>query len=88
VLTAEHLLHLERGHTLLAEIELATCLGKRLRIAFEGELEKDTRIIELGTLTFPAVERSTQLGALALDLLRARVVVPEIGLLDLLVERR
>jgi hypothetical protein len=88
VLAPEHLLHLERGHALLPDVELGARLGKRVCVTLEGELEEDARIIELATLALPPVERPAQLGALALDLLRASVIVPEVGLLDLLVERR
>jgi hypothetical protein len=88
VLTAEHLLHLEGGDALLPTLDFGARLGERVFVALESELEEDAGVIELGALAPPAVERGAELGALALHLLRALVVVPEVGLLDLLVEGR
>jgi hypothetical protein len=86
VLTAEHLLHLERGDALVGAVDLRARLGDRVLVSLERQLEEDTRVIELRPLPPPTVEGGPQLGALALHLLRALVIVPKVGLLNLLVE--
>jgi hypothetical protein len=88
VLAAEHLPHLEAGDALVEGVGLGNALGQRVGVAFDGELEEDVRVVELGALALPTLERRRQVRALALDLLRALVVVPEVRLADDLVERR
>jgi hypothetical protein len=86
VLTAEHLAHLEVRDARVEGVGLGDALGERVRIAFDGQLEEDIGVVELAALALPAVEPRRQLRALALDLLRPLVVVPEIRLANLLVE--
>jgi len=86
VLAAEHLPHLEVADALVDGVGLGNALGERVGVAFDGELEEHGSVVELAPLAFPAVERRRQMRALALDLLRALVVVPEVGLAYLLVE--
>jgi hypothetical protein len=88
VLAAQHLLHLEGGDALLGSFDLGADLDDGVLVAFERKLEKHGGVVELGALAAPRVERRARLGTLTLDLLRALVVVPEVGLLDLLVEGR
>jgi hypothetical protein len=88
VFAAQHLPHLEVADAFVERVGLGDALGERVGITLDGELVEDVRVVELAPLLLPAVERRRQLRALALDLLRLLVVVPEIGLTDELVERR
>jgi hypothetical protein len=87
VLAAEHLAHLEGRDALLGGCHLGDRFGERVRITLGRELEEDAGVVELGALAAPAVDGTAQLRALALDLLGAFVVVPEVGLPGQLVER-
>jgi hypothetical protein len=86
VLAAEHLTHLEVGDALVDGFGLGHAFRERVRVAFDGELEEDAGVVELAALALPAVERRGQLRAFTLDLLGPLVIVPEVGLPDLLVE--
>jgi hypothetical protein len=86
VLAPEHLAHLERADALVDDVGFGDRLGERVGVAFDRELEEDARVVELTALALPALERRRQLGALALDLLRPLVVVPELGAAYFLVE--
>ena len=87
VLAAEHLTHLEAGDALVDALRLlGHAFRERVRVAFDGELEEDAGVVELAALALPAVERRGQLRAFTLDLLGPLVIVPEVGLPDLLVE--
>jgi hypothetical protein len=87
VLAAEHLLHLERRHGALRAVDLRAALDERVRVALDRQLEEYAGVVELGALALPAVDGRAQLRALALYLLGALVVVPEVGLAGQRVER-
>jgi len=88
VLAAEHLPHLEVADAFVEGVGLGDPLGQRIGVAFDGELEEDVGVVELGALALPALEPRRQLRTFTLDLLRPLVVVPEVRLADELVERR
>jgi hypothetical protein len=79
VLAAEELRQLERADVALDLVHLRAELGEPVRIALDGQLEEDLRLLEVLAELLPAPDRPGDRGRLAADRLGARGVVPEAG---------